>query len=124
MKKVLLVDDMETCHNYLRANLEGHAILLSAKTLQEGRDLFAENPDVAVIVMDGCVEVKSTGAEDEVIEPDTLDLVQEFRETFKGPMIALSQQFNEQLVEAGCDHEVSFKPEAPAKIIKILEEMD
>ncbi len=103
LPKVLLVDDNKDLHTTIEMGLEGEADLLSALTLESARELFTANPDIQIIVMDGCLN-SAPGA---VQTPETLPLIHEFRRTFRGPMIAASDfdSFREVMVLAGCDRE-------------------
>jgi hypothetical protein len=69
--------------------------------------------DLAAIAMDACAPRDS---------PNPLWLVREMRNTFKGPMIAISGSplYREQLMMVGCDFQ-SPKGDLPAKIIEVLE---
>jgi len=114
-KKVLIVDDMEQYHRSWKRGLKdlgSDALVLSAFSIEEARKLFNENPDIDAIVMDACVPGN---------EPTTQPLVREFRETFKGPIIAVSSLgvYRKMLVESGCNYE-SEKPELPEMLLEIL----
>ena len=54
-------------------------------------------------------------------EPNTPPLVQEFRRTFAGPMIAISSFsfYRRELIRAGCDHECE-KDSLPKKLVEVL----
>ncbi|MBI4149277.1 response regulator [Candidatus Woesearchaeota archaeon] len=100
--KVLIVEDEEGLYLVMWRRTLGDAAvtLLSAPSIAEARQLFAANPDIAAIAVDACVPGR---------EPNTLSLVQEFRQTFHGPMIAISgnEDYRQQLIQAGCSHECS-----------------
>ena len=111
-KKVLVVEDEEYMHEIWRWELDGKVVLLSAVSVAEAEEQFTANPDIVAIVMDACVPGSL---------PNTLPLVRKFRETFKGPIIAISsnKSYRRQLVRAGCDHE-STKNFLPQKLLEIL----
>jgi len=96
--KVLVLEDaLDTC-GLLKLQLEGEAELVFANSIEEARKNFTENPEIAAIVVDGC------------LSSDTLDtepLVREFRATFHGPMIASSGDpyHRQQLINVGCNYE-------------------
>ena len=112
--KVLAVDDEQWIHNKWLPELEGKVELLSAGTIEDARKMFAEHPDIAAIAMDACVPGD---------EPNTMELVREFRKTFSGPMLAASGlgDYRELLMKAGCDYDVGMdKNDVPGMFIKIL----
>jgi DNA-binding NarL/FixJ family response regulator len=112
LKKVLIVEDSQGYQrDYARA-LTGKVEILAALTIDDAEDLFVENPDISAIVMDACVPGD---------DPTTPPLVRKIRETFTGPMIAASSDwdYRQELVAAGCDHEVP-KGRVPAKLIEVL----
>jgi len=111
-KKVLVVEDEKFFHDKWRNELGDKIILLSAFSIEDAEKQFASNSDIAAIVMDACVP------KDVSI---TLYLVQDFRKTFTGPMIAASGsgEYRQQLIQAGCDHE-SKKSSVPQKILEVL----
>jgi|SRR3989338_2547224 len=111
-KKVLVVEDEEYIYEDWRRELGNKVVLISALSIKEAEEHFTANPDIAAIVMDACVPGD---------EPTTLPLVRKFRETFTGPMIAISSvgSYRQELIEAGCDHE-SEKADLPQKLIEVL----
>ena len=112
MKKILIVEDDTYYYNEWRLELEGMVVLIFASSIKEAEQQFTTNPDLSVIVMDACVPGD---------RPTTPPLVQKFRETFSGPMIAISgsEQYRNQLMQAGCDHK-STKEEMSAKVKEVL----
>jgi len=111
-KKVLIVEDQECKYDRWRREFDDKVVLLFAPSIEEAEELFTANPDIAAIVMDACVPGSS---------PTTPPLVRKFRQTFTGPMIAISSfgSYRRQLVQAGCDHE-STKDAMPAKVLEVL----
>jgi len=77
--------------------------------------LFSDNPDVAVIIMDGNVPPANAR------HSDTEGLVRHMRETFRGPMIASSSSPKNQalLKAAGCDYDAD-KVDVAEKVREIL----
>ena len=112
LPKVLVVEDDEYNRVKLRRSLKNRVILLEADSLKKGGQLFRANPDVALVVMDACVD-------DSLI--DSEPLVRKIRKTFKGPMIASSSlpEYQELLLKAGCDHQAS-RREVPALVRRLL----
>lgn len=108
--KVLAVEDEEMIQNLWRRQLEGKVEIISAFTIKEAEGKFSANPDVAVILMDGCMPGN---------ELNTLPLVRKFRETFTGQMIATSSRFSWELVKAGCSYECA-KTLVPSLLLEIL----
>ena len=115
MKKVLIVEDDEYIHRTYQIRLQDKIKVLSAYSLEEGRQLFSEHHDLDAIVMDACV--------DNIRTVDSDILVKEFRKSFFGPMIAASgvPEFGDFLVEAGCDFK-SPKGDVSKKLLEILGE--
>lgn len=111
-KKVLVVEDEEYLHGSWHRELGSQVVLVSALSIKEAEEKFAANPDIDAIVMDACVSGDS---------PTTPPLVRKLRETFTGPMIAISslESYRWQLVQAGCDHE-STKDSLPQKLLEVL----
>jgi len=111
-KVVLIVEDREREYDRWRRELDDKVVLIFAPSIEEAEKQFATNPDIAVIVMDACVPGSY---------PNTPPLVRKFRESFKGPMIAISSMglYRRQLVLAGCDHETT-KEAMPAKVLEVL----
>ena len=111
-KKVLIVEDEECKYDGWRRELDSKVVLLFAPSIEEAEEQFATNPDIAAIVMDACVPGDS---------PTTPPLVRKFRQTFMGPMIAISsfRSYSRQLIQAGCDHE-STKDAMPTKVLEVL----
>lgn len=110
--KILVVDDTKHWHFRWREELGDKVLIVSAFSIEEAREHFAANPDIVAIVMDACVPGD---------RPTTLPLVEEFRRTFKGPIVAVSSipSYRKQLVIVGCDYE-SDKDYLSSKILKIL----
>lgn len=111
-KKVLVVEDDESLYDRWRRELDSKVVLICAPSKLEATSQFIKNPDIVAIAMDACVPGNS---------PNTLSLVQAFRRTFTGPMIAISSLgiYRKQLIQAGCDHE-STKEDLPAKLLEVL----
>jgi CheY-like chemotaxis protein len=106
--KILIVEDeyacRDLCHKGLKEALgEDGYIGLEATTHGQAEEIFTQNPDISVIIMDACLDGDAQ---------DTLGLVKKFRETFKGPMIAASRlaDYNTLLCNAGCDFRVKKSP--------------
>lgn len=112
MKKVLVVDDDKMWSGIIRRRLDGKVLVVQAFTTEEAEAIFKQDPDFAVILMDACVDGDM---------PDTMWLVRKMRETFKGPIIAISSSsdYRKELIRAGCDHE-SKKDEAAKKVLELV----
>lgn len=112
LPKVLIIEDERGRQLDYAEALSDKVQILEARSVEEGEQLFAENPDVALIIMDACVPGD---------EPTTLPLTRRIRETFTGPMVAASSDFyyRRQLMGAGCDHE-SRKDFVPEKVVELL----
>ncbi len=103
MKKVLIIEDERPILDLLKELLSGVLEVVTAVSVEEAREKFAANPDIVAIAVDGSIEGFSASSE----LPNTPVLVTEFRRTFTGPIIAISnrQEFQELLMAAGCDHQ-------------------
>ena len=112
MLKVLIVEDDRLQHEYYTATLGGKVEIIPVFSIEVAIIQFANNPDIAAIVMDACV----SGT-----EPNTMELVRQFRKKFSGPMIAASGEslYRKQLIKAGCDYQ-SEKLNLPIKLLEIL----
>ena len=111
--KVLIVDDdKQWQRTFVRAFTDKGIQVLGALTIKQAEEMFVENPDIKAVVMDACVPGD---------DPTTLPLTRKFRETFSGPMIAISSRddFRRQLMAAGCDREC-LKQDLPQKLCEIL----
>ncbi|HSX24988.1 MAG TPA: hypothetical protein VLG69_03405 [Candidatus Andersenbacteria bacterium] len=110
---VLIVEDsIREQERYLEA-LKEKVVIVPAKSLQEANTEWENAQNIALIVMDGCVNNHDF--------PDTQPLIKKIRETFKGPMIAASSSsiYRQALLQAGCDHE-AHKDGVPAKVLELL----
>lgn len=112
-KKVLIVEDEAWRYDDWCQKLDSKVILLFASSIREAEKQFATNPDLDAIVVDACVP---GGV------PNTTHLIQKFRETFHGPMIAISSSwaYLKQLLDAGCNHCCPEKEDVPAKVLEVL----
>ncbi|MFA6364784.1 MAG: hypothetical protein WCW78_00065 [Candidatus Paceibacterota bacterium] len=89
--------------------------LFHASSIDEAEELFLEHPEIDIIAMSACISGH---------EPDTIQLVQKMRQSFKGPMIAMSSILvhRKTLCEAGCNLE-SEKLVLPDLVLKIIAQM-
>jgi len=112
--KILIIEDNSFWQESYWHQLEDKITILQAFTEEEAREIFRQNPDIALIVMDGCLQAQKNCL-------DTLDLTEEIRKSFAGPMIAASgdQHFRCLLQDAGCNHQAS-KKLLPYKIKELL----
>ncbi len=112
MKKVLIIDDDETWQKVWSMRLGKRVTLLPALSIPEAEKIFSEHTDIDLIAVDACVPG------DEI---NTQPLIRKIRETFAGPMVAVSKSSfsRECLVRAGCDHE-SEKEWLHGKVVRIL----
>jgi CheY-like chemotaxis protein len=113
IKKVLIVEDNPTYSHMIRRNLEDKVLIAQAFTTKEAEAIFQRNPDLAVILMDACVPGDN---------PNTMWLVKKMRETFTGPIIAISSvsDYRKKLMEAGCNYE-AMKNQAAQKVLELID---
>lgn len=114
MKKILLVEDMEVVHDYVKEALTGKVEITSAFTIQEAEDLFQKNSDFDAIIVDVCVSGE---------ELNTLPMVHELRKKYNGLMIVISKygDYQKQLVDAGCDDRCKNKRQLPEFLTELLQ---
>lgn len=112
MKKILIIDDDIIWQEVWKRSLRKRVALLPALSIDEAEKIFGEHNDIDLIAVDACVP-------GDVI--NTKPLIRKFRETYKGPMIAISKSSlsRECLVSAGCNYECE-KTWLPGNILKIL----
>ncbi|MDO8470388.1 MAG: hypothetical protein Q7S63_00215 [bacterium] len=111
--KVLIVEDEVRWSHVFKALLQNDVEVIIAFTIQSAEELFREHSsDLVVILMD---------AQMDAFAPNTMELTRTFRQSFAGPMIAMSSlHANLQLLrEAGCDYEAE-KDKAVEKLREIL----
>jgi hypothetical protein len=110
--KVLFVEDEPLHFIFWAERLPKNIEIIQAFSIGEAREKFEKNPDFAAIVVDACVPGSW---------PNTHNLVSDFRETFSGPMIAIShlEPFRRKLLQYGCDHEAE-KAEIPEKLLEVI----
>jgi len=100
-KVILVIEDDVMMQNLVRLILKNtDVIFYQAYTVPQAHELFTEHKnEITHIYVDGCVPGNSL---------NTLDLVREIRPEFKGKIFAMSSRpdFNEILVEAGCDRDI------------------
>ncbi|MBU2036992.1 response regulator [Patescibacteria group bacterium] len=110
--KILVVEDDSQWHRIYQRELGDLFEVIIAQTVEDGERLYAENPDVVLIIMDACVPGD---------EPTTLELTEKIRQTFIGPMIGASSMpdYRLALLKAGCDYS-SDKGTAARKMAKEL----
>ncbi|MBP6884275.1 MAG: hypothetical protein KBC17_00440 [Candidatus Pacebacteria bacterium] len=97
---ILIIEDFEDEKNSYVKNIPENKIkVLWGYSLEKAQELFNTNPDIDVIIIDGCVN--------NFKELDTLPLIEKIRRTYKGPMIAASRSdtYRKRMVAAGCDKE-------------------
>ncbi|MBU1146426.1 hypothetical protein KKD80_02680 [Patescibacteria group bacterium] len=116
LPKVLVIEDHSAWRSHFVREFAGWVTLLQARTVEEARQLFAEHPDVRVVALDGCLR-RIMGS-----KPDTLPLIDEFRLTFGGTMIAMStdEKFRHMMVEAGCTCSLDGKEKLPEEVKRLL----
>lgn len=116
MKKILVVGSPKAVQDNSASELKGAAEILFASSTKAAEKHFAANPDLAAIVIDGCLR----GG-----EPKTLAIVDKFRRIrlFWGPMIAASDcyELNQKLIRAGCSSGCP-KSDVPKRLREALEQ--
>lgn len=112
-KKILIIEDLTDMQTLFKEELGNVCSVLSAFSLSEAEDLFTNHGhELSAIAVDACVPGTT---------PTTPPLVKKMRETFQGPMIAISssKEYREMLREAGCNYDCE-KEALPNLLQKIL----
>lgn len=126
LPKVLIIEDDHFYQNKWLRDLAGRVNIIRAFDQAEGRKMFAEHPDLKLIVMDGYVpafpgvSATSSGPGNQPGEATTLGLVRELRAKFAGPILAVSSSINRDLKNAGCDETCEDKDEVSAVVLRLL----
>jgi len=113
MPKVLVVEDDDIWFRIINQDFNGKVEVLRAKTLTEGDDLFRDNPEVDLIIMDACVPGDF---------PNAMPLVKKIINSgYVKPIIACSSMspYIIKLVEAGATHQ-SDKGKVAEMALKLL----
>lgn len=94
---VLCVEDYVSLHEAWKCYFDNDGVnLIPATSLVEAENKFKiHEHELSAIVMDGCVPGSNF---------NTGPLVKKIRETYKGPVIATSNLYVRELMEAGCSH--------------------
>ena len=120
MKKILIIEDDEFWQEGFSEYLPDNEItILQALTIEEAERLFAENPDLDLIVLDILVPDEETKPGERI---NTVPLLEKIRQTFRGPILAISNEsfWIDCLVREGCSHSLTGKSQAPDEIKAIL----
>ena len=112
-KKVLIIEDSPDLQDSFAQELNGEVEILQALAIPQAEEVFSKNPDIDLIASDGLVP-------DEISA--TIDLIKKIRQTYTGPIIAMSStpKLREELMRAGCNYDCKRKKELPRMILKIL----
>ncbi len=119
MPKILIIEDdpemMEWLHDHLIDMGKGIETLI-AFTAKEGENQIKGNPDVDLVILDGCLDGdRPTGA----------SLIPTIRDYYPHPKpilaISKSETLRKMMVERGCTHECGkfFVPRNVANILKL-----
>ena len=113
-QKIMIVEDnvdtLKALCNYFHRRYE----VVTARTVTEALGKFELHQGAfEMIALDASLETSGT--------IDTLPLIPEFRKTYKGPLVAISNsdKHNVELVAAGCDYRCE-KHELPTMTERIL----
>jgi len=114
--KIFIIEDDIVVQGLLKMLLEPYGQIIQAFTLEEARAKFATEKDITHILVDGQLSKQHRE------KPETTELVIEMRQTFSGPMIAISfnDESNEWLKTQGCSHGVN-KSNSADFVINLLE---
>jgi len=116
---VLILDDNKYLQETWRADFASCNVpfaylikVISAFSVDDAIEQFGANPNLAAIVVSGCI----TGR-----QPSTIPFVKEVRKTSNVPIVATSTNswYQKELMKAGCSHETS-KDDLPRKVLEVL----
>ncbi|MCC7004658.1 response regulator [Candidatus Nomurabacteria bacterium] len=116
LKQVLIVEDNTQRIAAWKSELNRYSQQINivvAESIEDARSEFQKNPTPDLIVMDCCVPGD---------DPNTMDLVKEIRENYRGPILANSSAgafYTDKLIRAGASHACS-KGWVPKEILKLL----
>jgi len=111
--KVLLIDDSELLHAYVKrslADLGNDLILLVADSVSAGYQHFLAYPRLDLIIVDACVSSNRV---------NTDRLIRDIRcHGYSGELVAISEHDEQRrcLLEAGCTFEIVHKRDVPEYI--------
>ncbi len=111
MEKVFIVISDVRWSSLIRQDLGDRVLVIQAFTIEEARVAFRQHPDLAVILIDIVFES----------ELDTTLLIGEMRETFRGPIIAVSSAFDnlQKLIRAGCN-DIARENAAAQRVLELV----
>lgn len=118
-RAILIIEDEAQIHRVFDRYFNNYGIeIRHAYTLEQGKREYLARPGMTLIAVDGLIPRSESDAISCI--QDTAYLVRKIRETFHGPMVAMSsrEEYNDDLRQAGCSHSAE-KVEAP-KLIKTL----
>lgn len=98
--KILIIEDEKFWHDQVCTGLKDQPVeLLYASNMDQARELFAENDDVNILVVN---------ARSQQDESSAIEFITEVRSFFTGHITACSSDCNhaDALVKAGCGHKV------------------
>ncbi|HXF28524.1 MAG TPA: hypothetical protein VN457_01625 [Chlamydiales bacterium] len=102
MKKILVVNDDKAIQSMVKDMFGSYVEVLQAFTLAKAQELYTQNKDAILIVVDGSVETPKT--------VDTIPFVEGVvRDGYLGVLLAASQDTdpNVKLMQAGCHYSIS-----------------
>jgi CheY-like chemotaxis protein len=94
--KILIAENENKWQNEYKLLLENKYQVLQAYNISQAAQLFTDNPDIVLIIMDACLNNQD--------EMDVESLVTEILKSFQGPIIAAtnSDYCREKLLNIGC----------------------
>lgn len=113
-KKILVVEDDSSLQNIIYRGLRSYpVVVLQAHSEEEAKKLFAENDDIDLILLDGCLSGD---------DPSALYLIPEFQKRPEVILVAMSSNpsLRQMMLERGCHHEVEGKNLASRKAAELL----
>jgi len=116
--KIFIIEDNISIQELFEIMLAPYGQIIQAFTLAEAEAKFAGEKNITHILVDANLNQRRPDG-----KPETTDLVIKMRETFTGPMIAISsdEAHNKFLKTQGCSHAV-YKSDSLKFVINLLEQ--
>lgn len=119
MPMVLIIEDESDWQRIYQDRLDRDIRIIKAYSIAAARQKMLDHAPVDLMVVDGYLGPQSS-------LDATIQMVKDFRQTFKGPMVAASANVktNALLMSAGCDScVISGKHEVPSLVHQALKRL-
>jgi hypothetical protein len=121
--KILFIEDTTSIvylwKSFLDIKNDEH-VLLEAASVDEALKVLNHNPDISIVVFDGCI----IGGHSKDDEPNSLEPVEYCSKNLKAVKIAASSFHSKELMKAGCDLESVKDISVPKLILELISKME